>query len=166
MRFLCTILAAVALSAATPAAASTRHATEQWVALRYLGLEDWTSGTNRMWSSMIRRDASTITSPGVVTDYVASSLYGGVRVRFSSMNLDNYTAYAYSGVGVRRQRETDDWLWSATDPKGIVRRAELDAFVEATNRIARARAALDGADMSTLNGIAAALREVRAALGE
>ena len=54
--------------------------------------------------SMIRRDANTITTGGVVTDYLASNLVGGIRVRFSAHNLDNYTAYAYGGVAVRRNR--------------------------------------------------------------
>lgn len=54
--------------------------------------------------SVIRRDANTITTGGVVTDYLASNLVGGIRVRFSAHNLDNYTAYAYGGVAVRRNR--------------------------------------------------------------
>lgn len=81
-------------------------------------------------SDYIKRNANTITTPGVVTDYLASNLVGGVRVRFSAHNLDNYTAYAYSGVAVRRNASTDDYLFDSSQ-NGIARMKDISAIVEA-----------------------------------
>lgn len=85
---------------------------------------------NSLSSDYIKRNANTITTPGVVTDYLASNLVGGVRVRFSAHNLDNYTAYAYSGVAVRRNASTDDYLFDSSQ-NGIARMKDISAIVEA-----------------------------------
>ena len=81
--------------------------------------------------SVIRRDANTITTGGVVTDYLASNLVGGIRIRFSAHNLDNYTAYAYRGVAVRRNGATDDYLFDPTQANGIARLSDVSAIVAA-----------------------------------
>ena len=75
------------------------------------------------------RDAYSITTAGLITDWlINNNLYGGVRIRYSSRNLDNYTAYTYGGIAVRRDGATSDYLFDAAHTNGIVRRAELDAY--------------------------------------
>lgn len=72
------------------------------------------------------RTTSAITAAGVTTDYLINSSYaGGIRVRYSSSNLNNYTSYGYRGVTARRNNVGEDWLWDTTDANGIVRRKEL-----------------------------------------
>jgi len=72
------------------------------------------------------RTTSAITGAGVTTDYLINSSYnGGVRVRYSSQDLNNYTSYGYRGVTARRNNVGEDWLWDTTDANGIVRRKEL-----------------------------------------
>lgn len=72
------------------------------------------------------RTTSAITAAGVTTDYLINSSYaGGIRVRYSSSSLNNYTSYGYRGVTARRNNVGEDWLWDATDANGIVRRKEL-----------------------------------------
>ena len=95
------------------------------------------------------RDAYSITTAGLITDWlIDNNLYGGVRIRYSSRNLDNYTAYAYNGIAVRRDNATQDYLFDAAHSNGIVRRAELDAYQPkgdyATNGNYAAKSDLDG----------------------
>lgn len=86
---------------------------------------DISAATNRL----LRADTASMTSPGVVTDWlIDNNLYGGVRIRYSSRNLDNYTTYAYNGVAVRRDGATSDYLFDATHTNGIVRRTELASY--------------------------------------
>lgn len=75
--------------------------------------------------------SDTLTAPGIVTDYLASGARGGVRVRFSSRDENNVTAYCYGGIAVRRNSNTEDYLYDETSTKGIVRRMELAAKAEA-----------------------------------
>ncbi len=72
------------------------------------------------------RTTSAITGAGVTTDYLINSAFaGGIRIRYSSSNLNNYTSYGYRGVTARRNGVGEDWLWDTTDANGIVRRKEL-----------------------------------------
>lgn len=85
---------------------------------------DISAATNRL----LRADTASMTSPGVVTDWLAAGSTGGPRIRESSSNTSNYTAYAYNGVAVRRNNVTQDYLFNATSSNGIVRRAELASY--------------------------------------
>lgn len=72
------------------------------------------------------RTTSAITAAGVTTDYLINSSYaGGIRVRYSSRDLNDYTSYGYRGVTARRNGVGEDWLWDTSDANGIVRRKEL-----------------------------------------
>lgn len=77
----------------------------------------------------LSRTSTTMTYPGVYTEYlVNSSLQGGVRMRYSSTSDANQTTYMYSGVAARRNGTTTDYLWDATSQNGIVRRSELGDY--------------------------------------
>ena len=63
-----------------------------------------------------------------------SSPAGGVQVTASTLNNNNTTTYAYSGVAVKRNGTNTDYLWDTTSSSGIVRRAELTSAAQsATN---------------------------------
>ena len=97
----------------------------------------------------ISRLSCTLTQPGVYTDYLASNLIGGIRIRFSSHNLDNYTAYFYSGVAARRNGQTQDYLFDDTHQNGIVRFKTLSAALSSIS----ANVVADGASLSSnVNG--------------
>ena len=92
----------------------------------------------------ISRLSCTLTQPGVYTDYLASGLVGGIRIRFSSQNLDNYTAYFYSGIAARRNGKTEDYLFDDTNQNGIVRFKSLSSALSSIS----ANAVADGASLS------------------
>lgn len=71
-----------------------------------------------------------------------SSPAGGVQVTASTLNNNNTTTYAYSGVAVKRNGVNTDYLWDSTSSSGIVRRSELASLAPATN-IARSALAQD-----------------------
>ncbi|MBR4353766.1 MAG: hypothetical protein IKP97_00515 [Kiritimatiellae bacterium] len=74
----------------------------------------------------LSRTSTTMTSPGVYTEYlIDNSLQGGVRMRYGSTSAANHTTYMYSGVAARRNGITTDYLWDTTSESGIVRRSEL-----------------------------------------
>jgi len=73
--------------------------------------------------------SNTMTRAGVVTDYLASGAKGGIRIRYSSGNENNYTSYAYSGVAVRRNGVTDDYLFGTTNALGVVRFQDLENII-------------------------------------
>lgn len=136
MKHIMSCLALACLLAGTPAAADRKKP------LFVDDLDDGglvadaiASATNSVATNVanvaIRRDQTTMTTPGVMTDYVASGAVGGVRVRASSHNTDNYTAYAYSGVAVRRNAATDDFLWATNSPNGILRRKDVPYVIRA-----------------------------------
>lgn len=80
----------------------------------------------------LSRTTTTMTSPGVYTEYLLNgSLQGGVRMRYSSTSEANQTTYMYSGVAARRNGTTTDYLWDTTSESGIVRRSELEAALAA-----------------------------------
>lgn len=84
-------------------------------------------------ANAISRVANTLTLPGVVTDYLLNQyLAGGIRIRYSSNNTDNYTSYGYRGVAVRRNAVTDDYLWETNSPNGILRRKDVPIVIRAT----------------------------------
>lgn len=60
-----------------------------------------------------------------------SSPAGGVQVTASTLNNNNTTTYAYSGVAVKRNGTNTDYLWDTTSSSGIVRRSELDDKADA-----------------------------------
>lgn len=60
-----------------------------------------------------------------------SSPAGGVQVTASTLNNNNTTTYAYSGVAVKRNGANTDYLWDTTSSSGIVRRSELDDKADA-----------------------------------
>ena len=60
-----------------------------------------------------------------------SSPAGGVQVTASTLNNNNTTTYAYSGVAVKRNGTNTDYLWDTTSSSGVVRRAELDDKADA-----------------------------------
>lgn len=61
-----------------------------------------------------------------------SSPAGGVQVTASTLNNNNTTTYAYSGVAVKRNGVNTDYLWDSTSSSGIVRRSELDDKADAS----------------------------------
>lgn len=87
---------------------------------------DESNRVDALLGDFLPRTSSAITGAGVTTDYLINSSYaGGIRVRYSSQHLNNYTSYGYRGVTARRNNVGEDWLWDATDANGIVRRKEL-----------------------------------------
>lgn len=61
-----------------------------------------------------------------------SSPAGGVQVTASTLNNNNTTTYAYSGVAVKRNGVNTDYLWDSTSSSGIVRRSEIDNKADAS----------------------------------
>ena len=89
------------------------------------------SSLNDLSSSCIRRNANTITTAGTTTDYlINSSLAGGVRIRWSSTDLNNYTSYGYRGLTARRNGQSDDYILD-NSANGIARFKDISAVVEA-----------------------------------
>ena len=74
------------------------------------------------------------TSPGCVTDYLASGAIGGARVIASSASPEyDYTAYARMGIAVRRLGgSTKNFLYDDSE-NGIVRRGDVAALVPPTD---------------------------------
>ena len=62
-----------------------------------------------------------------------SSPAGGVQVTASTLNNNNTTTYAYSGVAVKRSGQNTDYLWDTTSQSGIVRRSELASKANAAD---------------------------------
>ena len=86
----------------------------------------------------LSRTSTTMTSPGVYTEYLINgSLQGGVKIRYSSTSDANQTTYMYSGVAARRNGTTTDYLWDSTSQNGIVRRMELDSDYSTVSNLAR-----------------------------
>ena len=89
---------------------------------------DYASVSNKAMSAL-SRTSTTMTSPGVYTEYLINgSLQGGVKIRYSSTSDANQTTYMYSGVAARRNGTTTDYLWDSTAQNGIVRRSELGSY--------------------------------------
>lgn len=71
-----------------------------------------------------------MTEAGCTTDYLINpSLVGGIRMRYSSTNLSNYTAYAYLGVAVRRNGATTDYLFDNSQ-NGIARLVDIYTAIQ------------------------------------
>lgn len=62
-----------------------------------------------------------------------SSPAGGVQVTASTLNNNNTTTYAYSGVAVKRSGQNTDYLWDITSQSGIVRRSELSGLASSSS---------------------------------
>lgn len=62
-----------------------------------------------------------------------SSPAGGVQVTASTLNNNNTTTYAYSGVAVKRSGQNTDYLWDTTSSSGIVRRSELSGLASSSS---------------------------------
>lgn len=62
-----------------------------------------------------------------------SSPAGGVQVTASTLNNNNTTTYAYSGVAVKRNGTNTDYLFDATANNGIVRRSELSGLASSSS---------------------------------
>ena len=62
-----------------------------------------------------------------------SSPAGGVQVTASTLNNNNTTTYAYSGVAVKRSGQNTDYLWDTTSQSGIVRRSELSGLASSSS---------------------------------
>ena len=81
----------------------------------------------------ISRTRGSITSAGVVTDYLINSSWtGGIRIRFSSVNLDNYTSYGYAGVTARRSGVGTDYTYDNTST-GFARLGDLVSISNLVN---------------------------------
>lgn len=84
-------------------------------------------------ANYLSASSNTLTSAGVVTEYLAQNqsgaIVGGVRVRYSSVNHDNETSYLYNGVAVKRNGVNSDYLWDTNSTNGVVRRQELGYYV-------------------------------------
>lgn len=81
----------------------------------------------------ISRTSGSITSAGVVTDYLINpSWTGGIRIRFSSGNLDNYTSYGYAGVTARRSGVGTDYTYDNTST-GFARLGDLVSISNLVN---------------------------------
>ena len=85
-----------------------------------------------------------------------SSPAGGVQITASTLNNNNTTTYAYSGVAVKRNGVNTDFLWDESSPSGIARRAELTSatnstFIAAANYTDKAIAEIPEPDYSTGN---------------
>jgi len=93
----------------------------------------------------ISRLSCTMTEPGVYTDYIASNLIGGIRVRWSRHNLDNYTAYFYGGMAARRNNQTEDYLFDDKHQNGIVRFKTISAALSSIS----ANVVADGVSLSS-----------------
>ncbi|MBR4523695.1 MAG: hypothetical protein IKO64_05625, partial [Kiritimatiellae bacterium] len=64
----------------------------------------------------------------ILAQGAGSSPAGGVQVTASTLNNNNTTTYAYSGVAVKRSGTNTDYLWDETSQSGIVRRSELGDY--------------------------------------
>lgn len=83
------------------------------------------AATNALANAALSRKGWSMTTPGVITDWLASGATGGPRIRGSSQNLNDYTAYAYNGIVYRRGGTSEDYLFDEASQNGIVRRKEL-----------------------------------------
>lgn len=89
------------------------------------------SDLDELSSAYVRRNANTITTAGTTTDYlINSSLAGGVRIRWSSTDLNNYTSYGYRGLTARRNGQSDDYILD-NSANGIARFKDISAIVSA-----------------------------------
>lgn len=91
----------------------------------------------------LSRTSTTMTSPGIYTEYLINgSLQGGVKIRYSSTSDANQTTYMYSGVAARRNGSTTDYLWDTSSQSGIVRRSELSNLATTSDLAAKADASI------------------------
>ena len=71
-----------------------------------------------------------------------SSPAGGVQVTASTLNNNNTTTYAYSGVAVKRNGTNTDYLFDTSSQSGIVRRSELSNLATTSDLAAKADASI------------------------
>ena len=76
----------------------------------------------------------------ILAQGAGSSPAGGVQVTASTLNNNNTTTYAYSGVAVKRSGTNTDYLWDETSQSGIVRRSELGDYATTSALAAKADA--------------------------